>query len=177
MTGVAIPTHELQTLIDTLHAKYASNDTGEATYIPALGKAKPAHFGISLISTDGRTFEAGDCDVPFTIRSISKPFAFGLAVEEIGADEVLRRVSVELSGDAFNSIELQNGSNRPFNPMINTGVIPVSALLHSIHGDRTFDHLLERFNAIAGRSSRWTTRCTNRSAVPVTATGPSPTSS
>ena len=132
MADVAAPPHELQSLIDTLHAKYVANDSGQvATYIPELGKANPDHFGICLITADGRVFEAGDCDQPFTIQSISKPFAFGLAVEEMGADEVLRRVSVEPSGDTFNSIELQNGSNRPFNPMINTGAITVSALLHA----------------------------------------------
>ena len=137
MADVAAPPHELQSLIDALHTKYVANDSGQvATYIPELGKANPDHFGICLITADGRVFEAGDCDQPFTIQSISKPFAFGLAVEEMGADEVLRRVSVEPSGDAFNSIHLQTGSNRPFNPMINTGAITVSALLHSIHGHR-----------------------------------------
>ncbi|HET9010966.1 MAG TPA: glutaminase A [Gemmatimonadaceae bacterium] len=152
MTDVAAPPHELQSLINSLHSKYALNITGQvATYIPELGKADPEHFGVSLVATDGRMFEAGDCQQPFTIQSISKPFAFGLAVEELGADNVLQRVSVEPSGDAFNSIELQNGSNRPFNPMINTGAITVSALLHSRHGSKTFDHLLERFSTIAGR--------------------------
>jgi len=139
-------------MIDGLYTKYLANESGQvATYIPELGKANPRHFGICLITADGRVFEAGDCDQPFTIQSISKPFAFGLAVEELGAEEVLRRVSVEPSGDAFNSIELQNGSNRPFNPMINSGAITVSAMLHSIHGANTFDHLLERFSSIAGR--------------------------
>ena len=152
MADVAAPPHELQGLIDTLHAKYVANVSGQvATYIPELGKANPDHFGICMITADGRVFERGDCDQPFTIQSISKPFAFGLAVEEIGAEEVLRRVSVEPSGDVFNSIELQNGSNRPFNPMINTGAITVSAMLHARHGAGTFDHLLERFSSIAGR--------------------------
>jgi glutaminase len=152
MPDVAAPAHELQVLIDALHAKYSANHTGQvATYIPELGKANPDQFGICLITTDGRVFEAGDCDAPFTIQSISKPFAFGLAVEELGADEVLQRVSVEPSGDSFNSIQLQAASNRPFNPMINTGAITVSALLHAQHGARTFEHLLERFSAIAGR--------------------------
>jgi glutaminase len=152
MPDVVAPPHELQLLIDALHAKSVGNHAGQvATYIPELGKANPDHFGICLITTDGRVFEAGDCDAPFTIQSISKPFAFGLAVEEMGADEVLQRVSVEPSGDSFNSIELQAASNRPFNPMINTGAITVSALLHARHGPRTFDHLLERFSAIAGR--------------------------
>ena len=152
MSDVVAPPHELQTLVTSLHSKYALNITGQvATYIPELGRANPDHFGVSLIATDGRRFEAGDCEQPFTIQSISKPFAFGLAVEELGADNVLQRVSVEPSGDAFNSIELQNGSNRPFNPMINSGAITVSALLHSKHGSKTFDHLLDRFSAIAGR--------------------------
>jgi glutaminase len=152
MIDVAAPPHELQSLVNTLHSKYGLNVTGQvATYIPELGKANPDHFAISLVATDGRTFEAGEVTQPFTIQSISKPFAFGLAVEELGADVVLDRVSVEPSGDAFNSIELQNGSNRPFNPMINTGAITVSALLHARHGARTFDHLLERFSTIAGR--------------------------
>src|SRR5688572_5324843 len=152
MADVAAPPQKLQTLIDSLHLTYAANDSGQvATYIPELGKANPDHFGICMTTADGRSFEAGDCDQAFTIQSISKPFAFGLAVEALGADEVLRRVSVEPSGDAFNSIALQSGSNRPFNPMINTGAITVSAMLHAIHGDDTFDHLLERFSSIAGR--------------------------
>jgi len=152
MTDVAAPPNELYALVSTLHSKYSLNVTGEvATYIPELGKANPDHFGVSLVATDGRMFEAGECQQLFTIQSISKPFAFGLAVEELGADNVLQRVSVEPSGDAFNSIELQTGSNRPFNPMINTGAITVSALLHASHGSKTFDHLLDRFSAIAGR--------------------------
>jgi glutaminase len=138
--------------LERLHQKYAVLCEGEvATYIPELAKADPESFAICVATTDGHVYEVGDSRQPFTIQSISKPFAFGLAVEEMGADEVLQRVSVEPSGDSFNSIQLQTGSNRPFNPMINTGAITVSALLHAKHGADTFDHLLERFSAIAGR--------------------------
>ena len=39
-------------------------------------------------------------------------------------------VGVEPSGEAFNSlVELDNRSNRPFNPMINSGAITVASLL------------------------------------------------
>ena len=127
--------------------------TGEvATYIPELSKANPDDFGVSLVTADGRMFEAGSCDRPFTIQSISKPFTFGIALEELGHDKVFQHVGVEPSGDAFNSIQLQSGTNRPFNPMINTGAITVTALLHTIHGDRTFEHILDRFSALAGRA-------------------------
>lgn len=143
---------DLQRLVDGLHQKYRTMDDGAvATYIPELGRANPDHFGICLVTADGDMIEAGDCDVPFSIQSISKPFTFGMAIEELGRERVFERVGVEPSGDAFNSIELQSGSNRPFNPMVNSGAITVSALLHAHHGDRAFDHVLEHFSLAAGR--------------------------
>ena len=143
---------ELQSIVDDAYANCLPLQSGElANYIPELTKVDPDEFGVCMVTADGKIFEAGDCDRPFTIQSISKPFAFGIALEELGHDKVLRHVGVEPSGDAFNSIELQMGSNRPFNPMVNSGAIAITALLHAIHGDATFDHLLERFSAIAGR--------------------------
>ena len=144
--------HEIQFLVEHLHSKFKSHAEGQvATYIPELGNANPDHFGICLVTSDGRIFQAGECAQPFTIQSISKPFTFGMAVEELGHEKVFQHVGVEPSGDSFNSIELQNGTNKPFNPMINTGAITVTALLHAHHGDRAFDHILERFSAAAGR--------------------------
>jgi glutaminase len=155
MADTTAPQHEIQMLVDSLYAKYQPLCDGEvATYIPELSKADPDVFGVSLVTADGRTFESGDCDREFTIQSISKPFTFGMAVEEFGHDEVLKFVGVEPSGDPFNSIELQTGTNRPHNPMINAGAITVTALLHKHYGERTLGHLLERFSAIAGRELR-----------------------
>jgi len=145
-------THELQRAIEDLHARHRSSRTGHvATYIPQLAHADPDHFGISLVAADGANFETGDADHAFTIQSISKPFTFGMALEEFGPQEVAHRVGVEPSGDAFNSIELQNGTNRPHNPMINAGAIAVTALLHSRYGSATFDAVLHRLSAAAGR--------------------------
>jgi glutaminase len=147
-----VHTHELQLTIEELHTEHEWNARGEvATYIPELSKANPDDFGISLATADGAQFHTGDFDVPFTIQSISKPFAFGLALEEFGEGEVISRVSVEPSGDAFNSIELQTGTNRPHNPMVNAGAITVTALLHARYGERTFDVILDRLSAAAGR--------------------------
>ena len=74
--------HELQVVIEELHERYKPLDEGQvATYIPELGKADPEAFGIALMSSEGQVFQAGDCDVPFTIQSVSKPFTFGLAIE------------------------------------------------------------------------------------------------
>jgi len=138
---------DLRALVERLHDEYRSLNEGEvATYIPELAKANPDQFGICLTTAD-----VGDCDQPFTIQSISKPFTFGMALEEFGHDRVWRHVGVEPSGDAFNSIELQSGTNRPHNPMINSGAITVTALLHERYGAETFDWILDRFSIAAGR--------------------------
>jgi glutaminase len=143
----------LQELIEELHGKYAPRTDGEvATYIPELGKANPEDFGICVVTSDGRVFETGDSDRLFTIQSISKPFTYGMALEAHGQEKVSCHVGVEPSGDAFNSIELEKGTNRPFNPMINAGAITVSALLYEHYGDDALEQLLARFSAAAGRS-------------------------
>jgi len=145
--------HVLQVVIEDLHDRYASLAEGQvATYIPELGAARPEDFGIALVSSEGQVFATGDSATPFTIQSISKPFTFGLAIESYGAERVSRYVGVEPSGDAFNAIELQQGTNRPFNPMINSGAITVTALLHAKYGGETFEIIRDRLSQAAGRS-------------------------
>ena len=153
MSDAITPRHEVQTLVDTVYEKIRPLAGGEvATYIPELSKANPDDFGVSLVTADGRVFEAGDCGREFTIQSISKPFMFGMALEECGREAVFERVDVEPSGDAFNAIELQKITNRPHNPMVNAGAITISALLHARHGDGALSHVLNRFSAFAGRT-------------------------
>jgi glutaminase len=145
--------HELQSAIEQLHQRWRGDESGEvATYIPELGRADPHKFGIALVTSNGRLFETGDSDTPFTIQSISKPLTFGMALEAVGASKVARHVGVEPSGDAFNAIELMNGTNRPYNPMINSGAITVTALLHEKYGHETFDLILDRLSVAAGRT-------------------------
>ena len=101
-----------------------------ASYIPELAKADKNKLGICLYTIDGNQFEAGNTEDRFTIQSISKVMALCLALETFGAEFVFNHVGVEPSGEAFNSlVELDNRSNRPFNPMINSGAITVASLL------------------------------------------------
>jgi glutaminase len=117
----------LETLLDEIRA----DDSGEvATYIPELGRADPSWFAIAVCTADGHVHEVGDAAIDFTIQSISKPFVYGLALERHGLDVVLSRVGVEPSGDTFNSIVV-DGTNRPFNPMVNAGAIVSTAMIDS----------------------------------------------
>jgi len=80
---------------------------------------------------DGHEYSAGDTSVSFTVQSISKPFAYGLALEDNGEEYVLSKVGVEPSGEAFNAISLNPGTGIPSNPMINAGAIATAAMVKS----------------------------------------------
>lgn len=147
--------HKINQLLQKIHTRYATLEDGEiASYIPELTKADPNHFGICMVSVDGRIFEVGNVDTEFTIQSISKPFTYGMALEVHGREKVNQHVGVEPSGDAFNAIVLEKNSNRPFNPMVNAGAITTSALLYQHYGDEALDIMLERFSLAAGRTLR-----------------------
>ena len=116
--------------LSTIFDEIAGLDAGEvADYIPALQAADPGWFGVSVVTVDSHRYDLGDSTQPFTIQSVSKPFAFAMALERHGIQAVLQRVGVEPSGDPFNSIELDMTTRRPFNPMVNAGAILTSSLL------------------------------------------------
>src|ERR1700693_5076675 len=153
----ATPAHvwRIQEIVDTIYEKYKSVDDGEvATYIPELGKANPKHFGICLATVDGQVFRAGDWDKEFTIQSMCKPFAFQMALEQCGLEETLKHVGVEPSGDAFNSIELDPKTTRPFNPMINAGAIAVASLIKKSPVQAGVQAFIDKMSEAAGRNLR-----------------------
>jgi glutaminase len=135
-----------------LHDRLATLTSGEvATYIPELGTADPSWFGIALSTLDGHVYEAGDVHREFTIQSVSKPFVYALALADRGLDEVLRRVGVEPSGEAFNSIRLDRDTGRPLNPMVNAGAIVTASLADGGTADGRFARILAGLSEFAGR--------------------------
>ncbi|NBT49479.1 MAG: glutaminase A [Bacteroidetes bacterium] len=150
-----LPGHtHLRKTLDLLHKKYSDCHEGDvATYIPELAKANPDHFGVAVVGVDGNVYEAGETSVEFTIQSISKAFVFGLAVETHGRDAVLKRVGVEPSGDAFNSLELRS-SRKPSNPMINAGAITDTGMVTGASVKERMNKILRLLSDAAGRKLR-----------------------
>jgi glutaminase len=133
------------------HTEFLAETSGAvANYIPELGKADPDHFGISLATIDGHVYEVGDTRIPFTIQSMSKAFVFALALDTLGATRVESSIGVEPSGEPFNSIRL-NADNHPFNPMVNSGAISCSGLIHEAKGDGAFECIRDALSRFAGR--------------------------
>ncbi len=143
---------ELAEIIELVYQRAAADDTGDlADYIPELAKASPDDFGLGVATVKGRLYTAGDARKPFSIQSVSKAFTYCLAVEVAGREAVLRRVGVEPSGDAFNAIEFNPHTRRPYNPMVNAGAITIAGLLYSHLGAGAFDFILDRLSRAAGR--------------------------
>ena len=122
-----------------------------ATYIPELAKANPDWFGICVVTTEGHVYEVGDSRQDFTIQSISKPFVYGLALEDNTRAEVLKKISVEPTGDAFNAISLEPGTGRPRNPMINAGAIAAAGLIAGKKPATRWRRMLDMFSNYTGR--------------------------
>ena len=100
-----------------------------ADYIPELAAVDPDRFAVAACTMDGVVYTAGDAEAEFTIQSMSKPFAYALALRDRGIEGVLEKVAVEPSGDAFNQISLERISGRPRNPMINIGAITTHTMV------------------------------------------------
>lgn len=127
-----------------------------ADYIPELAAADPERLGAVFATVDGEVYGAGDIDTEFTIQSISKPFAYALALADRGFDPVLAKVGVEPSGEAFNQISLETDTGRPFNPMINAGAITAHSLAGSegMNPTERVERVVRGLSAFAGRRLR-----------------------
>ncbi len=136
-----------------LHRKYLSLTSGKvADYIPELSRVDPNRFAICVTDVDGKSWMAGDAESLFTLQSVSKPFVYGLALENHGSDFVHTRVGHEPTGDAFNSIiRLEETSHRPHNPMINTGAIAITHLVPGKTPAAKTEQILALFSRYAGR--------------------------
>ena len=135
-----------------LHDRVSALTGGKpADYIPELGKVEPSLFGIAIATTDGEVYGVGDTQHPFTIQSVSKPFMYGYALNRYGREAVLKHVGVEPTGEAFNSIVLDEVANRPFNPMVNAGAIAVAELMDGASQEQRTANMLALFGDLAGR--------------------------
>lgn len=142
----------LQTHLEALYAQLRDRHDGAlASYIPELAKADPAWFAICLVTVDGAVYGAGDVEQPFTLQSISKAFVYAAALADRGKDCVARKVGVEPSGDAFNSISLHPQTGAPLNPMINAGAIATTSLVQGTTVEAQWARIADALRAFAGR--------------------------
>ena len=108
------------------------------------------------------------------MQSLSKVFVYGLALEDHGREDVLRRVGVEPSGDAFNSIEFDERHHRPYNPMVNAGALVTTDLVRGADLTEKWERILATLRRCAAneRARRRSRPSSSRRSKPPTATAP-----
>jgi glutaminase len=135
---------------DAVEAYY---DPGREYLAPEESGDAAETFGIALADLEGDVYATGDHDRPFALQSVSKVFAYCLALQERGRERVLEHVGVEPSGDPFNAIELDHRSNRPHNPMVNAGALATTDLLLGDDAADKLERILVLMRRCAGNDA------------------------
>ena len=123
-----------------------------ATYIPELGKGDPNDLGVYILRSDGKHYQAGDCNKRFTIQSIVKPILLLLALMDNGEEYVRARVGVEATGKPFDAINVTDQTllSDHLNPMVNMGAIAMCSLIKGADYNEKFERLLDLTKKLAG---------------------------
>jgi glutaminase len=123
-----------------------------ADYIPALAEVPSDYRGIVIVTVDGRIFQIGDTDVPFTIQSVAKPFTLALVADELGADAVEKNIGVNQTGQKFNSLgALEQDKEHPAgNGLVNAGAITAVSLVPGNSASEKWSKIMHNFQSFAG---------------------------
>ncbi|MEL4318003.1 glutaminase A [Leifsonia sp. YIM 134122] len=152
-TGSLPNAERIATLMQQAHDQFAPLDDGAvADYIPSLGTADPALFGLAIVGVNGDSRAVGDADHLFSIQSISKAFVFALVCEALGHEQVWRAIGVNNTGLPFNSVmALELNGGRPMNPMVNAGALATTALAPGDTAVSRWAFIRDGLSAFAGR--------------------------
>ena len=149
----ALPSVEtLERLAKEAHARFKDDNTGKnADYIPALAKVPSNLFGITIVTVDGKVINVGDVDYAFSMQSCSKVFTLCLVMQESGDQTIVDKVSVEPTGERFNSIvAIEEGDGRADNPFVNPGAIATVSLVKAKNAQERWDKIIGCYNKFAG---------------------------
>jgi glutaminase len=128
-------------------------ESGRGYYPPSEAGPERDRFAVCFATVDGELYRAGDHDVAFPLHSISKVFAYALALSDRRRSEILARVGVEPSGDTFDSLAFDVPHHRPHNPMVNAGALATTDLVRGTTAERKFERLLGTMRVFAGDPS------------------------
>jgi glutaminase len=148
----------VQTAVNTAHTKYQNLREGKnADYIPALAKVNPNLFGIAVVTSDGKTYTAGDVKTEVSIQSISKVFTMARVIQDQGPEAIEKRIGVDATGMRFNSIvsvefaQKALGGPGEINPLVNPGAITATSMIQGNTSDQMWAKIIGTYNDFAGR--------------------------
>ncbi len=144
----------IRAAVEDAHRRFTGLTDGKnADYIPYLANVPSRLFGVVAATPSGQTHVAGDVDYAFAIESISKLFVLARVMEDIGPEELRKKIGADPTGMPFNSvqaIELHRG--RPLNPFVNAGAIATTSLVKGSNQQERWNNIAAGMNAFAGRT-------------------------
>jgi glutaminase len=143
----------LRAAVDEAYRMYRAEAGGEnsRTY-PALARVPGHLFGICVAGVSGVRYRAGDTGYEFTIMSVAKPFVFALVCELLGTEQVRRRLGVNATGLAFDSLAaVERSADGRSNPMVNAGAIAATSLAPGASPAAKWLFISEGLGRFAGR--------------------------
>ena len=123
-----------------------------ADYIKELATVDPNIFGISIVTTDGQVYTAGDIKSMVSIQSVSKVFTMAKVIEEQGHQVVQDKIGVDATGEVFNSITaVERMRGKEINPLVNPGAIASTSLIGGADSSAKWKNVLQVHSDFAGR--------------------------
>jgi glutaminase len=153
-TGRLPSPEQVRRSVDEAYERYQTVPGGEVSRVyPALAGVPAGLFGICAVGTSGSVYAAGDAGHGFAVMSVAKPFVFALICQALGPEEARRRVGVNATGLAFNSLAaVERGQEGRTNPMVNAGAIATTSLAPGATAEARWAFLLDGLSRFAGRS-------------------------
>jgi glutaminase len=153
-TGHLPSPEQVRRSVDEAYERYRMVAEGERSRVyPALAAVPAGLFGICAAGTSGSVHAAGDARYEFAVMSVAKPFVFALVCQALGPEEVRRRVGVNATGLAFNSLAaVERGDGGRTNPMVNAGAIATTSLAPGAGAEARWAFLHDGLSRFAGRA-------------------------
>jgi len=153
-TGHLPSPEQVRRSVQEAYERYRTVAEGEnSTVYPALARVPAGLFGICAVGTSGSVAAVGDAGHGFTVMSVAKPFVFALVCQALGPEEVRRRIGVNATGLAFNSLAAVEWSrDGRTNPMVNAGAIATTSLAPGSTPEERWRFIGEGLSRFAGRA-------------------------
>ena len=149
--GQDISVHDYKQTLQEVYKKYQSETRGKnASYIPELAKVSTNHFAISVVTVDGHVYSIGDSNIRFSLQSISKVFAYALALADNDHDIIFDHIGLDATGEKFNAITpLEKRPSNALNPYVNAGAIQTTSYIKGKNSEDKWQRLFSLFNSMS----------------------------
>jgi len=147
---------KITAVLDQIYRACIPERSGElAKYIPELSEVDPEKLAIAIATTDGGYYPVGDDEFPLALESLSKPFVYGVALQQWGREAMMEKVGVSVSGMPFDSIIDPVIRRSPLqNPMGNAGAMVTNSLIKGKDHESKWRKITEALTRYIGRTPK-----------------------